>query len=71
MDTRGNIYRMTDEERRAFEQMRDAPLIPLDDSEAKELEPMSKSKRKGYMRNKPCLCGSGKKFKKCCWSLYT
>lgn len=23
--------------------------------------------RKNYMRNKPCQCGSGKKFKKCCW----
>jgi len=23
-------------------------------------------KRKKMGRNKPCLCGSGKKFKKCC-----
>lgn len=21
-------------------------------------------------RNDPCLCGSGKKFKKCCWSKF-
>jgi uncharacterized protein YecA (UPF0149 family) len=20
-----------------------------------------------YPRNKPCYCGSGKKYKKCCW----
>lgn len=23
---------------------------------------------KGYNRNHPCPCGSGKKFKKCCWT---
>lgn len=27
--------------------------------------------RKNFMRNKPCPCGSKKKFKKCCWALYT
>jgi uncharacterized protein YecA (UPF0149 family) len=27
-------------------------------------------KKKAWMRNKPCLCGSGKKFKKCCWGNY-
>ena len=25
---------------------------------------------KGKMRNAPCLCGSGKKFKKCCFELF-
>ena len=25
-------------------------------------------KHKNSKRNKPCFCGSGKKFKKCCWS---
>ena len=24
--------------------------------------------RKNSMRNKPCPCKSGKKFKKCCWN---
>lgn len=23
--------------------------------------------KKGWMRNQPCHCGSGDKFKKCCW----
>ncbi len=23
--------------------------------------------KKGWMRNCKCICGSGKKFKKCCW----
>ena len=27
-------------------------------------------KNKNRFRNKPCPCGSGKKFKKCCWSKY-
>lgn len=25
-------------------------------------------KRKNVHRNEPCPCGSGKKFKKCCWA---
>src|SRR5665213_2737687 len=25
--------------------------------------------RKNSQRNQPCPCGSGKKFKKCCWDL--
>ncbi|MFQ6127387.1 MAG: DUF1186 domain-containing protein [Thermoplasmata archaeon] len=28
-----------------------------------------KSKRKKIGRNEPCPCGSGKKYKKCCWSV--
>jgi len=24
--------------------------------------------RRGSFRNKPCPCGSGRKFKKCCWN---
>ena len=27
--------------------------------------------RKNRMKNKPCPCKSGKKFKKCCWELYS
>ena len=26
--------------------------------------------RKNSMRNKPCGCGSGKKFKRCCWNKF-
>lgn len=32
--------------------------------------PSEVPKLKGWMRNKPCLCGSGKKFKKCCMATY-
>lgn len=28
---------------------------------------MDKNGRDEWMRNQPCICGSGKKFKKCCW----
>lgn len=27
----------------------------------------SNKRRKNKMKNKKCVCGSGKKFKKCCW----
>jgi len=27
--------------------------------------------RKNHMRNKPCPCGSGKKFKSCCWNKFS
>jgi len=30
-------------------------------------EAMEFQQRKGCTRNRPCPCGSGKKFKKCCW----
>lgn len=44
--------------------------VALTDSEVKDCESMPLYQRKGYMRNKPCVCGSGKKFKKCCWSKF-
>ncbi len=25
---------------------------------------------KGRDRNKPCSCGSGRKYKKCCWDIH-
>lgn len=28
---------------------------------------LERNGRKGRMKNKLCVCGSGKKFKKCCW----
>jgi uncharacterized protein YecA (UPF0149 family) len=64
MDTEGNLY---------WADMKEAAeknLIPLTEDDYKSLVPMTKNKRKNHMRNKPCVCGSGKKFKKCCWSAY-
>jgi len=44
--------------------------IPLTEKQYNKLEPMTNKNRKGWMRNQPCVCGSGKKFKKCCWYKY-
>lgn len=72
MDPRtGDIHYFPDEEqRKKFEEMIGRKLIPLTEEQAKELKPLSKRKRKFLMRGKPCICGSDKSFKKCCWRKY-
>lgn len=45
-------------------------LAPLSAEQVKEVKPMDNKGRKNYMRNQPCPCGIGTKFKKCCWSKY-
>ena len=45
-------------------------FVPLTPKLARDLRPLGAEKRKNFMRNKPCICDSGKKFKKCCWSKY-
>jgi len=42
--------------------------IELTMTEAKKQIGQTRKKRKNWMRNTPCKCGSGKKYKKCCWS---
>ncbi|WP_024333075.1 SEC-C metal-binding domain-containing protein [Desulfotignum balticum] len=72
MDTSGHIEAITDKE--AKQLLEDGGLenkIPLDDKQAHVLKRRSLRYRKNWMRNKPCVCGSGKKFKKCCWSKVT
>lgn len=66
----GAIYRLTDEEREAQERMLGRPLAPLSDKEAEGMRDQPRRVRKNWMRNKPCPCGSGNKFKRCCWSKY-
>ena len=44
------------------------PMKPLTTEEEQELKLQSLPRRKGWMKNKPCPCGSGEKFKKCCWA---
>lgn len=46
-------------------------MVELTETETQELQHLSKPKRKGYMRNQPCVCGSGEKFKKCCWRKFS
>lgn len=57
----GNSERLVDQERK---------LVSLSEDEAEELQKHPRKFRKGWMRNQPCVCGSGKKFKKCCWSKF-
>jgi uncharacterized protein YecA (UPF0149 family) len=45
-------------------------FVPLSEQLADELEPLGKRQRKNSMRNKSCVCGSGMKFKRCCWSKF-
>lgn len=45
-------------------------FVEVDRDEYPKLVRMGKDRRKNYMRNKPCPCGSGRKFKLCCWSSY-
>lgn len=52
------------------EKFKGRPLAPLSDDQADKLQQMGARRRKNYMRNEPCVCGSGVKFKKCCWSKF-
>jgi preprotein translocase subunit SecA len=38
------------------------------EKEFEELRKAAFKARKNWMRNKPCPCGSGKKYKNCCWA---
>lgn len=71
----GQIFTMSREEMEATNRRRDTEgkprLIELSDNEHKTLKPQSPTKRKNYMRNKPCPCKSGQKFKACCWGKYS
>lgn len=65
-----NNYEQMEKLQRAMEMDEGKRLLSLNDEQLKELKPMSPGDRKNNMRNKACVCGSGKKFKKCCWSQY-
>ena len=45
-------------------------MVALTEEETGKLLPLDKQKRKGWMRNQPCVCGSGNKFKRCCWNKF-
>lgn len=53
------------------EQSIEEGLVPLSQQDLQGTVNMTKGQRKNWMRNKPCICGSGTKFKKCCWSKYS
>lgn len=77
----GEIYELTDYEQRALmadalargaEKERQAfqSLAPMTEDQVAHAAPLPAKMRKGYMRNQPCVCGSAKKFKRCCWNKY-
>ncbi len=67
----GKIYRELNSEQLAkMEQELGNALVPLTGRQERILTPMNAADRKGWMRNQPCICKSGKKFKKCCWHKY-
>jgi len=73
MDCRtGEIYHgLKPEDVKSFAEKAGRPLAPISEQQAKDLAPLGGGRRKNYMRNQPCVCGSKKKFKKCCWSKYS
>jgi uncharacterized protein YecA (UPF0149 family) len=72
MDTRtGDIHYFENEEtKKDFEQKLGRQLVPLTEKQAKELQPLSKRKRKALLNGMKCPCASGKSFKKCCAKKY-
>lgn len=50
-----------------MERLKELGAVPLTDEQYEETKDMMPEQRKGYMRNQACPCGSGRKFKKCCW----
>jgi len=61
---------MTEDDIRIIEGVRGRPLARMTHDQALEALPLSGFKRKNYMRNQPCPCKSGRKFKRCCWNKY-
>ncbi len=73
---------MTQEEMMGLDEITKAKCVPISEhlmtpkqKEKRQVSPfdnrsrLAKLRRKTHnnLRNKPCACGSGRKFKKCCW----
>jgi len=71
MDSNGLLHeKLTQVEREAIFEETGKEMTPLTTRQYDKLLPNTPRQRKNYMRNQSCVCGSGKKFKKCCWSQY-
>jgi uncharacterized protein YecA (UPF0149 family) len=67
----GDVVNMTDNLRKELlESGEYRKYAPLKKEDVPKVVRMNKDRRKNWMRNKPCPCNSGKKFKKCCWNQY-
>ena len=78
MDSSGHIHHLTEEEIEQAQKgldrdycFNERKMVSLSEDEVEECQKMGLQQRKGWMRNKPCPCDSGKKFKKCCWSKFS
>jgi uncharacterized protein YecA (UPF0149 family) len=72
MDCRtGDIHWLTPEKAAQFEAVNGRKLAPIPASAARELTGESPARKKNYMRNQKCPCGSNVKFKRCCWNKYS
>lgn len=66
MDTSGYLHKF--ESMHDFENFKDdRPCFEVSEKKYQNLLPLSLEERKKKFRNKPCPCGSKKKFKKCCF----
>ena len=65
----GRIYKIEDTPVAARDAMKRGHVIVPPDK-VSGLKKASIPARKGWARNKPCPCGSGAKFKKCCWDQF-
>ncbi len=72
MDTNsGEIRYLTEDGKDVMSLFKDDNLVEIDKKDIGKLKHMAKPRRKNWMRNQPCICGSGLKFKNCCWSKYS
>lgn len=72
MDPRtGDIFDFpTVEAKLDFEKKTGCKLVPITEKQSKEWKSLSNRKRKKLLNGAPCICGSGKSFKKCCMRKY-
>ncbi len=66
-DNDRDLGKLNAEYERLLVALGDEPYTTVTDEEFATLEPMSKPRRKNWMRNQKCPCKSGRKFKNCCW----
>ena len=65
----GHLY--SEEQMEEMQRKLGRVLAPVSAEDEPKVRAMSLENRKGWMRNKPCPCGSAAKFKRCCWNKYT
>ena len=75
MDTKHPLYEVPEAEVAKIAAELEGRVLGFDGEEVNDITEPDPSEKRGYnkknwMRNKPCPCGSGRKFKRCCWRHY-